>query len=639
MGIKWKWGAEPLNKGKEGFNDAGILTFNSHAINSLVRELFQNSNDAKVKNTRKVIIKIEYRDISKTEIPAFDQYVQLLKKVEKSNPQQIKFFKKAYASLSNDKIPFLIYSDSNTLGLSGTEKDDNSSFLACVLSDGISAKESKSAGGSFGIGKNAIYGISNLRTIFYSSLTPKNEIIFQGVAKLASYKEKNINHASRIYLGSGNERLAVRRASEIPRAFKRTEPGLSQFVMGVDLDENWHLDVSKAVLRNYWCLLLHDGLEVEILKNGKSLLKINSSNVVSQIETLFKNDDDSSSLEPYGNPYLFYEAYADGMKTQFEVPHINNCTFHYIESERAENNIAYLRNGMVVYSRIEKRLVGANVTGVFKCDTEEGNEILRLMEPPKHDSFEPQMLEDKHDTLVKKHGEKIVSSIKNEIRSVIKSLIDKYKKETETPLFLTELFEDLQKGIANGSKGERKNDHSGSETLYKRAVDDTIIVNLLSDSDNSYISSRNGNLTLVGAGGGEGTGSNGTGSNKKTNRKPSRGGSKNHGSTNKSKISSRIFYWDTLNNHNTYKAVLFSETAIDNAEARIYQMADSGEEIAFTLHKIYDDNKNEIAFIEEKDIDGAILSYKVPGLNIPSDGRSIFLEVSEFQKSSFIIKG
>lgn len=79
MNTEWKWGAEVKRKGDDGFNDAAILTFNSHAVNSLIRELVQNSNDAKADGQSKIVVRVEQRDINKSDIPAIDQYEELLK--------------------------------------------------------------------------------------------------------------------------------------------------------------------------------------------------------------------------------------------------------------------------------------------------------------------------------------------------------------------------------------------------------------------------------------------------------------------------------------------------------------------------------------------------------------------------------
>ncbi|PZR19668.1 MAG: hypothetical protein DI539_13285 [Flavobacterium psychrophilum] len=633
MAINWKWGAEEKKKGDEGFNNAGILTFNSHAINSFVRELFQNSNDARLPGKSKVVINIEYCTIRKSDIPAFDQFKKVLDQVQKSHPYQVKFFKKAYESIKGDKIPFLVYSDYNTKGLEGKDTENGSSFVACVLSEGVSAKEDKSAGGSFGIGKNAIYGISNLRTVFYSSYNRDGEHIFQGVAKLASYKTGSRNHEGRIYLGNGEERSSIRKQKDIPEVFRRDASGLSQYVMGVELEDNWHTEFSKAVLRNYW-MLLHEGrLEVELFKNGTSIQRINARNVESMMEELFSQEEEQDeTLTPYGNPYWFYQAVKNGKQTSFDIPIIGPCTFYYIEHEQGENNVAYLRNGMVIFSKTELRLVGVNITGVFLCDNKKGNQVLRMMEPPKHDSFEEQMLENNDDELTKKDGVLILKNIKNSIRGVIKELIDKYKQPTETPAFLTELFDDLQKAFADSNKGSRNNTPSEPETIHRRAIQDEININLRSEQENSFVSSSRGNIP--GTGGGEAPRDREViAKNGKSSKKA---GSSRGGKTPRIAVKSRVFHFGESSGRNVYKAVLSTAEPVDNAELNLYQYSDSGDEIAFVLHEVTDAQGKKIKFREITDADGTIKEYAIA---TPISGKqTLYLEVSDNQRSAFIIK-
>lgn len=635
MAVQWKWGAEEKKKGDEGFNNAGILTFNSHAINSFVRELFQNSNDARAPGKGKVIINIEYSHIKKNDIPAFDQFKKILDHVKNTHPHQVKFFKKAHESIKGDKIPFLIYSDHYTKGLEGKDSDSGSSFSACVLSEGISAKEDKSAGGSFGIGKNAIYGISNLRTVFYSSCNKDNEHIFQGVAKLASYKTGNKNHEGRIYLGNGHERASVRKPRDIPEVFRRTTPGLSQYVMGVELEKNWHIEFSKAVLRNYW-MLLHEGkLEVELFENKASIQRINSKNVETLIAELFSQEEEQDeNLTPYGNPYLFYQAVKNGKQVEFDIPFIGPCTFHYIESEQGENNIAYLRNGMVIFSHIEPRLVGATTTGVFLCNNRKGNQTLRMMEPPKHDSFEVQMLDNNDEVLTKKDGDAILKSIKSSIRGVIKELIDKYKQPTETPAFLTELFDDLQKSFAETNKGNRNNMPSEPETIHRRAVEDVINVNLLSEQESSFVSSVRGNIPGTGSGEISRPVKDAVKKDAKAKKKP---GSLKGGKTPRHSVKSRVFHFNENNGRNIYKAILHADDNIESAELNLYQYSDSGDEIAFILHNVMDEQGQKVKFREIHDSDGTVKEYKI-ATDIP-ENKVLYLEISDNQKSAFIIKG
>lgn len=634
--IDWKWGAEEKKKGDEGFNNAGILTFNSHAVNSLIRELLQNSNDAKSDGEKKIVVTIDYTEIRKQDIPAFDQYQEILQLIQKSHPDRSKFFSKAEEILKHDKIPFLVYSDFKTKGLSGTDDDTNSSFVACVLSEGKSVKESKTSGGSYGIGKNAIYGVSSLRTVFYSSIDEKLNFIFQGVSKLASYRREGKNHEGRVYLGEGIERLSVRNIDLVPNAFRRQGPGLSQFVMGVELDETWVKEFSKAILRNYWMLLVQDGLEVKLLSNGQLLAEINKENTPQLLKDIFLEESDETTLMPYGNPYLFYQAFHDGERKELSISFLGKCAFFFKESDDGENNIAYMRNGMVVHSSIEKRLVGANVTGVFKCENSSGDEILRKMEPPKHDSFEPHMLEENHETMTKKDGDLILREIKTSIRDIIKSLIEKFKQETETPPFLAELFEDLQKGILGSGHGERRNERGQRESIYRIPAEDVISVSLASDLDNQYVTSTSG-PELPGTGSLKGKNP-ARKRSKSKGGKGSKAGSSPGTKTPKLPITSRVFHDSEQNGRNVYRAVILSSQKLGTVELGIAQHGDSGSDIAFQIEKVTDLNGQPFNFIERKDRDGLVIEYKLL-LNVEEGKNQYLLEVSDSQKSAFIING
>jgi hypothetical protein len=68
------------------------------------------------------------------------------------------------------------------------------------------------------------------------------------------------------------------------------------------------------------------------------------------------------------------------------------------------------------------------------------------------------------------------------------------------------------------------------------------------------------------------------------------------------------------------------------------QYADSGNEIAFILHKVTDELGTSIRIDEVKDGDGLVLEYKL-FVDIPVGNKILFLEISDSQKSAFIING
>ncbi|MDZ7694751.1 MAG: hypothetical protein U5K69_27140 [Balneolaceae bacterium] len=163
--------------------------------------MFQNSIDARNKLARNFEVddeptKIKLRKFSvhKNQFPSYQEYRSILDLVANSGPNKKHkaFFKNVFKELDNNsKINLFGFEDYNTPGLSGDDNDPESSFSSCVLSEGTSIDKGDTAGGSYGIGKNAIFGFSKARTVFYSSLDPNDKFIFQGVAKLASFKDNN----------------------------------------------------------------------------------------------------------------------------------------------------------------------------------------------------------------------------------------------------------------------------------------------------------------------------------------------------------------------------------------------------------------------------------------------------------------
>ena len=218
-----KWGSEIKRKGWDGLNDAAINAFNINVINSFVREMFQNSNDARDKSlpvnqqTGKrppLHISINYKTLKQEQFPNFEEFIDIFRRIKsaEANKQHVEFFKHGEKAMgTRTAIKFFVYEDFNTTGLSGDDNDPTSTFSSCVLSEGTSVKPDDTAGGSYGIGKNAIFGFSKLRTVFYSSLSNKGEYIFKGVTKLASFNDIDGNtHERRIFCGHGKELKYVR---------------------------------------------------------------------------------------------------------------------------------------------------------------------------------------------------------------------------------------------------------------------------------------------------------------------------------------------------------------------------------------------------------------------------------------------
>ena len=191
-GIGWHF--PPTNGGREdGYIDPGMQYFSGSPLGSLARETIQNSLDARSMLDEPVSVIFEMKgiagqdDLGRTELS--DHIKACLKEVE-DDPKAYSEFEEAVKLLANDDITFLRIADYNTTGL------DDVRWEALVKRQGYSEKSTRTAGGSFGIGKYAPFVVSLLRTVFYWSRYETSDTILeycQGKAVLMSHESTGVN--------------------------------------------------------------------------------------------------------------------------------------------------------------------------------------------------------------------------------------------------------------------------------------------------------------------------------------------------------------------------------------------------------------------------------------------------------------
>lgn len=654
-----KWGSFVKEKAGEweGLNNAAIYSFNSNIINSLVREMFQNSIDARDKNLKKdkitgkippLIVQINYKSLRQEQFPDFDGFYKIFKEIAQSKPNKLhaKFFNNAFSALGDKKkIPFFIYHDFNTTGLEGEDDDPTKSFNACVVSEGISVKADSTAGGSFGIGKNATYGLSKLRTVFYVSLNSKGEYIFQGKAKLASHYDINgRTKESKVYCGEEGNLGSVRDLMNMPepflKIFHRDRQGLSQYALCPVENDNWISDFTKAILRNYWMLFEKGELEVELLEEDALKYSLNRENLEQLLLEFFNPKTyEPENILPDGNPYEFYKCYLEGKCISKEdFPHLNRVRFYFKELDNKNtNSVAYLRNDMVVYTKSVHGFGSIGYCGVFLCDDKRGNEILRAMEPPTHDSFDPDPLHGRIEGVTVQDGKNILDNIKKYIKMALQEIMDKYTKPAEDIKWLDDLLASLT-GLEGSGSGERMNEQSDKETTERMGKDVTKTISFNSANRNTIVNDESGDVEGRGGGQGSGTGG-GPGVGDGGGGNGIGGGPSGSHPSQKSKVKSRIFKTTESKNLNgkkyyAYKIILDSNKPISKTDLLLTQHGDSGDVAFFEIGEAKLESGEKIEFKSEQNSESEKTAYRLMSLNIPN---VIQVFVHEPYKSSFKI--
>lgn len=244
-----------------GFNQAGIEIFGGRqnqqrqslpkqAIGSAVRELLQNSLDAKVPNTA-CRVTFEHDKIDRDTIAATDLDMHM--KACEGQDDHPEFFRDARKTLRSAQIDVIRVTDSNTIGL------DDEGWNVCTITEGRSAKKSDTAGGSYGLGKNASFPMSSIGVVCYATRLPHGAIMGNGDKTNARSiaKCRAISHrVSSTMLSHIGELKSYKQAL--------ARPGTSITMVGtryITSKRSWQWEFEKAVKRNFFIAIADGELE------------------------------------------------------------------------------------------------------------------------------------------------------------------------------------------------------------------------------------------------------------------------------------------------------------------------------------------------------------------------------------------
>jgi hypothetical protein len=408
MGIGWNF---PLNNdGAEvGLNDAGIETFRGNPIEALAREINQNSCDARKDEELPVEVHFTLQRVPTNKFPRKDSYIGILQScldywghIEKPR----KFFENAINILENDYMNVLKISDYNTIGLTGAKLDRGGNWNSLIKAIGVSNKGSN-AGGSFGIGKHAPFACSSLRTVFYGTRDEEGVFAFQGVGKLATHLKGTEATQGSGYFGIVEKNKPIcDEYSGIDDFFQREQVGTDIFVMGFNGDEdNWETSIIKSVLESFF-YSIHE---------GRLVVKVEDK--IISTDTLAALLDEYTKEDPECLSYQYYQAILHGKKFETKIKGSDDIELYLLEGKNFPKKVAMVRGtGMKIFDKGHFRGL-SKFAGVMIAKGEKINKLLRSIEPPSHDSWQP----DRHEEDVK-FAKKILKELNNWINENVRGL-------------------------------------------------------------------------------------------------------------------------------------------------------------------------------------------------------------------------
>ena len=341
------------------------------------------------------------------------------------------FFNHGISMLNNDKISCLWISDYNTTGLCGDEDDIGKQWHSITKASGVSAKESKTAGGSYGIGKHAPFAVSELRTVFYYTKYNKNSVSYeraQGKAILLSHEGNNGTTQPIGFYGLRKGCRALN-GGKIPPLLRRKDrrgdsEGTTLLILGLKESGNWQDRITAAIIANFFYAIDRGDLEVLIDSGGGTeVIKINSGELPELLER-----EALQELDGVKDANCYYHALKCDKQRDKTLPTLGHSILYIAVGEDLPqsdmHSVAIVRNtGMLITDRMSRLIRWSgydDFAAVCICDSDKGNRLLRDMENPQHDAFEPERLESSGE---QKKGKKALKELTEWIRDVIGKLV------------------------------------------------------------------------------------------------------------------------------------------------------------------------------------------------------------------------
>ncbi len=428
---KYGWRFPKLDDGLEqGINNGGIATFKGSKLYTyLAREICQNSLDAKAEDKETVIVEFNSLSLKKSKYPSLSALEQIFKDCrdywqQRMEPKLERFLAEADKKLAQDDIEFLVVRDFNTTGLSGAKANrrEKSKWRALTHSDGVTEK-AKGSQGSYGIGKNAPFACSSFRTVFYNSYSKDDNIkAFQGVARLITHLQDGEETIGVGFYHNTKSKMPIFEDDNcaLRDILKRDTYGTDVVIAGFKKTETWKEDIEKAVISNFFVSIANEKLIVKI--DGQEITRKNLKDRIKYYADQEKaNDDKEKNITTI---LEFYQAIsAFDYKELGHIIEKDDVILYIKKDDSFSKSIAEMRSiGMVVrtrYNNIYTRYAAVVVVQPGKL-----NNLLKDIEPPAHDNWDPGLIED--DPEMQKEAKKYRSKL---IAWVNKTITEKCRGE------------------------------------------------------------------------------------------------------------------------------------------------------------------------------------------------------------------
>ena len=396
---EYNWEFPSNNSGKlDGFNDSGLRSFRSdEGIGLAIRECIQNSIDARHDPDHPVKIDVSLPSIPMKDFPDLQGFKNILEscrdyKYAKDDPDCRKFYKNALELIKGEyqHCNFIKISDFNTKGL---KKDLFEEVF--IKGGGITQKADSGAAGSHGIGKNAVFNLSQFRTAFYASIDIDNQSSFFGKSILQSHlrSDNETSQGTGYFSEQPENKPILKRIDKLAFLNMRKEPGLDVFVAAFEKSDHTKDSIIIAVIEHFYPAIHSDNLVVNVMGQ-----KIEADNLPSLVKKYSEKKYQTYYLkQKRGGTFPVINFYQTLISTKeqdnenlvensLSIMTDNDVLIKTLKND-GKNRVHYFRrSGMIVKNSTMQSAL--NLTTIVAIKGDKLNDFLEQLENVKHDDWE-----------------------------------------------------------------------------------------------------------------------------------------------------------------------------------------------------------------------------------------------------------
>lgn len=478
-GIGWLF--PPTGGGvKTGWNDPAITHFGGAREQGLARETIQNSLDARDGLlSEPVDVEFDLHDVDTDWFgkEALARTIEACVAEAEGDEKASTALRESASLLEQPSLKFLRIADSHTTGLRGKR------WETLVKGLGTSYHESRggpvTAGGSYGIGKSAPFAMTPLRTVFYWTRFEEGgepRELFQGKAVLMSHEADGVVRQNVGFFGITHECRELEGA-DIPAEIQKTDRpprlGTSLWIAGFPGEDGWQERIARQVAASFFGTIENRWLTVTLEPSREmadaGLITMDSEGLQEWFDYLDR-DGEVEDAEEVRDARLFWELLREEPTAERQDYDLGLCRLwiRVSDSDDLPRKVGLMRNtGMLITTR-QRNLIQFHGTRGFvaicRFDGDEGNALLRQMENPTHDQFEPDRIENdpKRQQQARTALRRVTSWIREEIA---KHAAPPVSAEPTPLLELSRLLPDLEPeedSFGDGVDGENEPSFGGA---------------------------------------------------------------------------------------------------------------------------------------------------------------------------------